>query len=131
MKDFSPNSDVAPKIRLNGDATAANYQQTVLRAFGSTNQPYADNAGAGADLTGYLQDGSSHDAFSYIVIPDYANTTTRKIVSIQSSFNEGGNNKAVLFNTTNYTSTSAITSLEFNCSSSTWAGGSVEIYGVN
>jgi hypothetical protein len=132
--DFYASSNFGAYVLINGDSTAANYQQFVARGAGSTNLTYVDNATAGMDITGYAVVGADNNNFASIYIPNYANTVSRKMANSLAGFQANTTpsvSKGVTNNTTNYLgSTLNITSLEFKTTVGTWSGGTVYVYGV-
>ena len=130
--DYYGSTDTNIHLRINSDATAANYQQFVNRGTGSSDGSYVTNGDAGMDLNGYSIDNVSNDNFTTVYIPDYANTVSKKVANSMSGFVQTTGAKAVSNNTTYYAgSTLAITELAFRSSDgSGWSGGTVYVYGV-
>jgi hypothetical protein len=130
--DYYGSTDTNIHLRINSDATAANYQQFVNRGTGSSDGSYVTNGDAGMDLNGYSIDNVSNDNFATVYIPDYANTVSKKVANSMSGFVQTTGAKAVSNNTTYYAgSTLAITELAFRSSDgSGWSGGTVYVYGV-
>lgn len=132
--DFYSSSNFGVLLLINGDSTAANYQQFVARGAGSTNATYVDNGTAGMDLTGYAMVGGDNNNFVSIYIPNYANTVSRKMANSLAGYQANTTpspSKGVTNNTCNYLgSTLNITSLEFKLTTGTWSGGTVYVYGV-
>jgi hypothetical protein len=131
LRDFRVGSDFSLLVRFNGDSTGANYQQAVMRAAGSTNSPYGDNSSAGMDINGYSIKGGNDDFAATITINDYASSATFKTAFSTCTAITNANDKCATMNTTGYRSTTAISSLTFATTVSTFSGGSVLIYGVN
>jgi hypothetical protein len=131
FKDFNVASNTNMLIRLNSDATAANYQQGVFRAASATNSPYGDNSSTGIDLTGYSFKASTNDFTATMTINNYAGTDTWKSITSSSAFITNASDPAVCWNTAAYKTTTAISSIAIYTTVGTWAGGSVLIYGVN
>jgi hypothetical protein len=132
--DFYAAGNFYPFLLINGDSTAANYQQFVARGAGSSNGTYVDNSTSGMDMSGYQIVAADNNNFISIYIPNYANTVSRKMANSLAGYQANTSpsaSKGVTNNTTNYLgSTLNITSLEFKCSGSTWSGGTVYVYGV-
>jgi hypothetical protein len=132
--DFYAAGNFYPYLLINGDSTAANYQQFVARGAGSNNATYVDNSTSGMDMSGYQIVAADNNNFISIYIPNYANTVSRKMANSLAGYQANTSPsalKGVTNNTTNYLgSTLNITSLEFKCSGSTWSGGTVYVYGV-
>lgn len=131
VKDYYQSAALSMTITINGDTTASNYQQFILRGSGSTNGTYVDNGIVGVEMNGYGLATSQNDNFSVLYIPDYANATTKKVANGFSGFVNTSPAKAVCNTTCYYAGTvAAVTSLGFIASGGTWSAGSVEIYGV-
>jgi hypothetical protein len=130
--DYYAGNDTNLHLRINGDSTAANYQQFVNRGTGTADGSYVDNTTAGIDVNGYSIDNVSNDNFTSIYIPNYANTVSKKVINAMSGFVQTSGAKAVCNNTTYYSgTTSAISSLAFRASDgSNWSLGTVYVYGV-
>ena len=132
VKDFNASGATLCLLGVNSDNTAANYVQTVSRATGSTNGPFADNTSPGAFIVGHTILAAMTDAFAAFTIPDYANATTKKTLNGYSSYTENSNVPGVTLTTCAYGgAVAAVTELNFKVSSGTWSAGSVEIYGQN
>jgi len=130
--DYYASSDFGLYCLINGDTTGANYQQFVNRGTGSSNNAFVDNSTGGVDCTGYAAKSADNDNFTYIYIPNYANTVSKKVVNSISGFIQAtGSAKAVCNNNTYYAgTTAAVTSLGFKTTVGTWSGGTVYVYGV-
>jgi len=129
--DFYASSDFGFYLLINGDSTGANYQQFVNRGTGSSNGAFVDNATNGMDFTGYAVDSPDNNNFAYCYIPNYANSSSRKVANSLTGFIQTTGAKAVCNNNTYYAgSTLNITSLEFKTTVGTWSGGTVYVYGV-
>lgn len=132
VKDFYPSSVGEGVILLNGDTTAANYQNLVNRGAATTTSPYADNATAGGFFAGYQIQTSQNDNFAKIEITDYTNATTKKVIDMISTQITNAGATAVTNSVCGYRgTTAAITSIGIKAIAGTWTAGSVEIYGVN
>ncbi len=131
LRDFRVGSDFSLLVRFNGDSTGANYQQAVFRAAGSTNSPYGDNSSGGMDINGYAIKGGNDDFAATITINDYASGATFKTAFSTCTAITNANDKCATINTTGYRSLTAISSITFATTVSTFSGGSVLIYGVN
>jgi hypothetical protein len=120
-------------IRINNDATAANYVQIAMRNItGGTGTALAASTWAFVDITGNSSVKQTTSGNSYVVyFPNYAGTTNWKI----ATSNGGHNNNLDTFTTAEanviYRSTSAITRLDFKTAGSDWANqGTYTLYGV-
>jgi hypothetical protein len=133
VKDFYTSSNADLNVQLNGNTTASNYMQFVLRGAAPTsNGTYVDNSVAGFTINGYTNGTTSADNFSYIVLPDYANTTTNKVfTSFSTIIANSGVKTAAMVQGGYYGTIAAITSITFVTTVGTFSAGSVEIYGVN
>jgi hypothetical protein len=131
IKDFNVASNTNMLVRLNGDATAANYQQGVFRAASATNSPYGDNSSTGIDPTGYAFKASTNDFVVAMTINNYAATDTFKSVTSSAAFTTNASDPAVCWNTASYKTTTAISSLGIFTTVGTWVSGTVLVYGVN
>ncbi len=130
-RNYKPaNNGAALNVRINGD-TGSNYSSTQVGA-----QIYGTDALTETAWNWNLQQNSTatSTALGDMLIPDYANTTTRK-TAIGNSFGEFETSPSttVYFSTYRYAfdSTSAITSLTFLASTGNLTSGTVLIYGVN
>jgi hypothetical protein len=124
-------SDNELHIRPNGNTTASNYQQFVVRGTGSTNNSFVDNNTTGIVCTGYGVQAASNQNFTYAVIPNYASTTAKRAINVFSGFIQTSTAKAVCNTTCYYASATAITSLDFFSTNGNWSGGTIYVYGVN
>jgi len=120
-------------IRINNDATAANYVQIAMRNItGGTGTALAASTWAFVDITGNSSVKQLTTGNSYVVyFPNYAGTTNWKI----AMSNGGHNNNLDTFTSAAanviYRSTSAITRLDFKTAGSDWANqGTYTLYGV-
>lgn len=81
-----------------------------------------------------LQDNTLAEGLAIVEVPDYANTTTRKVLWRQFQSANLSSNTANMYmiapNVSTYNSTSAITKLTFFCSSGNFTSGSYIVYGV-
>jgi len=130
--DYYSSTDSNVGLQINGDTTAANYQQYIMRATGSTINSLADNSSAFFDCNGYACKNADNDNFTSIYIPNYANSVSKKVVQITSGFIQTTGAKANCFTVGYYAgTTAAITSLGFKSTGgNNWSGGTVYVYGV-
>lgn len=129
-RNYKPASNgAALNVRINGD-TGSNYSSTQVGA-----QIYGTDTLTETAWNWNLQQNNTvtSTALGDMLIPDYANTTTRK-TAIGNSFGdfETSPSTTVYFSTYRYAfdSTSAITSLTFLASTGNLTSGTVLIYGV-
>ena len=133
MKDFYPSGEVAILVRFNSDTSSGNYRSLLMRGKeGTAGSDIMEDNNSGFRLLGYNVDDADQNNFTSIVIPDYANATTTKVISANGSGREFNSGYFCSYLSGLYlASPAAITSITFGLSSGTWSGGSVEIYGVN
>jgi len=132
IKDFYPSSNADLLMSVNGDNTAANYPQLVLRAQTTSDGTFADNTVAGAYISGYQVVNSQNDSFAVITIPDYANAATKKVINILCNSTTNSGAKAITNTVCAYHGTvAAISGISVKTTVGTWSAGSVEIYGEN
>lgn len=132
IKDFYASSNFDTIMGVNGDNTAANYQQIVLRAATTSNGTFADNTVAGAYISGYQLINTQQDNFAVVTIADYANATTQKTINILGSGETNAGATCVTNTTCAYQGTvAAISQINIKTLNGTWSAGSVEIYGQN
>lgn len=115
------------RIRLNGDSTANRYRNIY-------------SWGAGDDLAfneDYIvgqrgSDNTADDNLAFFEIPDYANSSTWKVVNVQSVSQNATTttNLNQLQSFGYYNQLSAITSIEIYASSGSFNSGTVYLYGV-
>ena len=131
IKDFYASSNFDTIMGVNGDNTAANYQQIVVRSSGSSDGTFATNADAGAFISGYQVANTQKNNLAVITIADYANATTNKVINILCNA-ESPTAKTTTNTTCSYSGTvAAISEINVKTTVGTWSAGSVEIYGVN
>ena len=132
IKDFYPSSNADLLMSVNGDNTAANYAQIVLRGQTTSDGSFADNTVAGAYISGYQVINTQQEAFAEITIPDYTNATTKKMINVLCNSTTNSSAKATTLNACAYHGTvAAITSISIKTLTGSWSAGSVEIYGQN
>lgn len=130
VKDFASNSSSYCRVEFNSDTTGSNYLQAVNRCGPSGAANYTDNGTAGITTNGF-DVSNPVDQFSVIQIPDYANTTTRKIAWSQTVSTTGGEPIATTTSFLSWKGTAAISQLVFRSTAGSFTSGTVEIYGVN
>lgn len=134
LKDWYASADFNCLFQVNGDTTTTNYQSWGAGSYAGNNvSTYGDSntQGVSVDYVGSSQ-GANNDNFAVIYIPNYANTTTKKIIKIDSLYvRNTSSQRAATNSVTNYLgTTAAITSIAFKTTVGTWSGGSIEVYGV-
>ena len=129
-RNYKPGTDnTYSYIRVNGDSTAARY---VKKEFSQAN---ADNFEFNASSWDFYngQDNSTATGLGIMDIFDYTNTTTWKMATNLTAFNNGttvtniNQWKDQLF----YNQTGAITSLVITVNSGTFTSGTILLYGVS
>jgi hypothetical protein len=129
LTNVNPSTNAIVRLAPNGSATDSAY----FAAYGRT--------GSSAGFVGsknYVQisgveqmAGGNTDNSIVIQMYDYANTSTYKTIKFDSSFYFAAvSNNIVITGAASYSSTGAITSLEFSPASGTFNGGTVKVYGV-
>jgi hypothetical protein len=133
VRDWYASADFNFTITVNNDTTSGNYQSLGSGSRNGNNTAYYGESGSRHFVDSYGSSKSgNNDYFAVIRIPDYANAVTRKVISSTASYLDiTASLKTIANTTTHYTSTTAISSLEFRTTVGTWSSGSVLIYGVN
>jgi hypothetical protein len=129
VKDFYASSDADITMRLNGDATAANYQQMVIRAR-TAFQSFVTNATDGFDIAGYQTGTAQADNFSQITIYDYDQATTNKTILATGVIKYSTTKSNFITQGSYYGTVAAVTGITIVANAGTFSAGSVEIYGV-
>jgi hypothetical protein len=138
-KDFYPSGTTAQmSFYLNGFNSANSYFGGQWGARGSTSfnvQGMSNNSGFDltAGFVNYMINSQTNN-FLRVLIPDYANTDSRKPIQWQiGATNDSGTVVNAFGIGTNYGDIfqSAISSISFNTNSGTWSGGTILLYGVN
>lgn len=139
LTDFYPSGTTAQmSLYMNGFNSGNSYFGGQWGARGSTAfnvQGMSNNSGFNftAGWSNYVYNVQTNN-FAVVTIDDYANTTSRKIVSWQiGGTNESGTIVNAFGIGTNYgdIGESAISSLSFNTSDGSWSAGSIRVYGVS
>jgi hypothetical protein len=129
IKNIDPTDDADYcDMRLNSDSTANRHRTLTNFTGGASQLPNSTSIQILAEIDNVVNTAG----FSIINIYDYANTTTWKYGDFMSSSNNFSdvtyfNMKAGYFV---YNQISAISSLQFISTFNTWAGGTIELYGV-
>jgi hypothetical protein len=119
-------------IRINNDATTANYVGIIMRNITGTGATVNQNAWAFVDVGGGSSVKQTTTGNSFVVyFPNYAGTTNWKIANAYGGQNNNLSTYTSAANTVTYLSTSAITRLDFKTAGSDWANqGTYVLYGV-
>jgi hypothetical protein len=121
-------------FRFNSDATSAAYQQYAAEPSAGTVYPTATAwyyfIGTSYSWTTGSYKASDTNAYSSMIIQNYANTTTRKQLSTQTSFENNGSNQSINVNMGYWNNVNAITSLTVFAPSGTWTQGTLKIWGI-
>ena len=119
-------------IRINNNATTADYVGIIMRNITGTGAAVAQGAWAFVDISGGSSVASASTDNSWIVyFPNYAGTSNWK-----TAFSSGGHNNNLstftsVFNSTLFKSTAAIDRLDFKTAGSDWKNqGTYVLYGV-
>jgi len=116
------------QLRINNDATANRHSGTAFTYFGASTT-------YGSTFINGLTDGCPATATNVLVsidIPNYANTSTMKIVQFYSISNADSTTVGKLTGANGiYNQIGAITGLTFLADGGTFAGGTYYVYGVN
>ena len=128
IKDAYSSSDAVFKLYFNSDSTTSNYVYSLHRTAGASNNSLDGNTGF--DMTSYSVKASNSDSFFDIEIPNYANTTTRKVAETYATFIEPTSIICAVSGKIVWSGTAAISSINIQASAGTFSGGTVEIYGV-
>jgi hypothetical protein len=133
IKDAFPSATAGDQtIGVNADTTGASYVQLVNRVENATSALFGANTVVGAYIAGFSMQNTQQDVFSMFVIPDYANTTTHKVMNGYTVFTkDNGNNCASITTCAYHGSVLGITQINVRTSAGTWSAGTVEIYGQN
>ena len=128
IKDAYSSSDAEIKLYFNADSTTANYVYSLHRTAGTANNSI--DGSTGFTMSSYSVKASNSDSFFDIEIPNYANTTTRKIAETYAAFIEPTSINCAVGGKITWSGTAAISSINIQASAGTFSSGSVEIYGV-
>jgi len=114
-------------IQLNGETGATAYAQVNLGAKGGTaDEEYSLTSGIRLEVQGYGTTGAN----STNVELYNANSTIRKVVSVNGGGINGSSQSTVINNTVAVASTAVISSIVVKPESGTFDGGTVRLYGV-
>jgi hypothetical protein len=135
VKDMTfASGEARLQLRLNGD-TGGNYIDGYITSNGRQLPTMVSN-GSDSDhmrITGLQPRLDAANFFAELVIPDYTNATTAKIIKSTSKLNDqDDSSKMVSFGAGAWSKApEAINSITIFLSASTLSAGSIEIYGVN
>ena len=117
------------KMELNGDTTAANYNNTCTAGRGGSSSTTQQNNNSLQDL------GNSSTAannYFYLYIPDYTNTTSNKQCQVHANFLSDNGNLATQYGTWSRNNTAAITQIVIaQTVAGNFSAGTCQLYGVN
>jgi hypothetical protein len=132
LTNFAPTVTDIIGVRINNDATTANYVGGIVRDITGTGPSVQANSWAFVDVnsnSSVKQATTGNSAFLYF--SNYANTTGYKIVTADGGANNNLSTYTSGHNTVTYLSTSAITRLDLKTAGSDWANqGTYVLYGV-
>lgn len=133
LTNFAPTVTDIIGVRINNDATTANYVGAITRNItGGTGASVQANSWAFVDVnsnSSVRQTTTGNSAFVYF--SNYANTTGYKIVTAAGGANNNLSTYTSGYNAVTYLSTSAITRLDLKTAGSDWANqGTYTLYGV-
>ena len=132
VRDFYCASDDYLNIRLNGDTGNSYGWAALSQSAEDTAVTWADGVRDRYFVNYNNQDNTDNNNSAIITIHDYANTSTFKLVTIQSVVRDAGNAfySNALFSA-NFRSTSAIDSITmFSQNTTNFSGGTYVLYGV-
>jgi hypothetical protein len=121
--------------RFNGDATSNAYQLFFAEPGSGTVYPTASSwwysQGTSYNFTTGSLKSSDTNFFMQILLPNYADTTTRKLVNVFAAFENAGSSQTLNTNDGYWNNTSAITSIGLTApGGGTWTQGTVKIWGI-
>jgi len=134
VSDFYPSPTQGSfYFRLNSDSTANAYRY--LEQQGDSGSPYSTASpqwffNANGFYFDATQNNADSNAFAWIELPNYADTTVNKFARFQSSWTNFGGNKQTIFGHGFWENTSAVTSIQFSHNGQTTAAGTIKIWGV-
>jgi hypothetical protein len=131
--DAYANTGGGVGVRFNSDSTSNAYQEYFAESGANqvypTTTPWYHTQGTSYSWTTGSYKPSDTNAYSSMKIENYANTTTRKQLSTQTSFLNNGSNESVNVNMGYWNNTAAITSISI-IGAGTWTQGSLKIWGI-
>lgn len=131
VDSWTLTANTEPYIRFNSDATANAYRHSVV---GVNNTPAFNSAGL-SNAQAYLGQGftlksGSNNNNMVITLHNYASTTMYKQYSWVSNLTTDSSAKFSENVAGYWQNTSAISSIQFITTASSWSGGTVKVYGV-
>ena len=129
VTDWYASSASTPEFYLNTDTTVSNYAYNGTRLFGSSSSV----AVIGAQDTSIVYVGvpaAQNDNNLVISIPNYADSTVKKIYTAHSGVVDSGAN-SITFTAHKWNNTAAINAINLKCGAGTWSAGTIYVYGVN
>lgn len=130
IRIFDPyiNGSGGTNATLNSNSAAGTYQRFNATGDGSTASTFAGLSTTIFPFTSSLSS-TSRKSFIEMVIPSYTDTTSNKVIKITNTIDDGSA-YVVQINVTGFKSTTAVSSVQINTNATSWAGGTVKIYGV-
>ena len=132
--DAYPSAGGGVTVRFNNNSTSAAYQAFFTEpGAGSvypTATPWYYTTQTNYPWTSGSYKPSDTNAYSSMTIQNYANTSARKQVSTQTSFQNNGSVESVNINMGFWNNTAAINEIAVTCASGTWTQGSLKIWGI-
>jgi len=127
IEDYFCAANASLYFQFNSDSTANAHNKYL---FVSQNGTVNYNASAGTEVYwtyGTCAGADNNNGFN-LKVQAYANTTSRKMFTMNSEFQNGAGQKELYFGNGAFNSTTAISSIKIG-TSSTWSQGTVKIYG--
>jgi hypothetical protein len=114
---------------LNSNSAANTYQRVDVQSFNGSNTAITGASAASfAPYTSSMSNTSKKN-FIEITIPSYTDTSINKVIKIYNCV-EQGSDVVAQYGTTNFRSTTAVSSIQINTNATSWNSGTVRIYGV-
>jgi hypothetical protein len=132
--DAYPSSGGGVTVRFNSDSTANAYQAfftepTAASVYPTATAWYYTTGTNYGWVTGSYKNADTN-AYSSMTIQNYANTSARKQLATQTSFQNNGSNESVNANMGFWNNTAAISTIAVTCAAGTWTQGSLKIWGI-
>jgi len=131
--DFYPSSNADFYFRLNNNSTANAYR--FVTQSGDSGSPYPATApqwffDENAFYANATQKNVDSNALMYIVLPNYADTSTNKAAIFFTNWTNAGDNNQAIFTHGYVTETAAVTSILFSNNGTSASAGTIKIWGV-
>lgn len=131
--DFYPATNADFYFRLNNNSTANAYR--FITQSGDSGNPYPASASQwffdeSAFWANATQKNADSNAFMYIELPNYADTSTNKAAIFFTNWTNAGDNNQVIFSHGYVTETAAVTSIVFSNNNQSASQGTIKIWGV-